>query len=548
MKNILEPIIAKAVAKYAPGVLKSVVSQSSTFDMLNPINARGLDPAEIAQILEDALNGDLVQQAALFDIMEDTWDRLRLNMDKVKGSMLTTKFEIMPYAERGKEPSDNAQEKATFVQYVLDNFNAKPWKSENEYEDTIYDLMDAVGRGISVLEIFWRRSESGEFLIDYTKRVPATRYRLGNASNPEIKLDTLYLYPNGLGDTGHDFDEFPHKFLIGIYRTKSGNLAASGMLRSLAAFWVGKTFGWEWLLNRAQLFGIPIRWASYKEGASPKVVNDVCNMLLNMGSAGWGAFPQGTEMNLISADAKGVNDPNERLMAIADRACDIMLLGQTLTTDVGDSGSRAVADVHRDVELDKREAYARFVARMINNQLIPSLVELNYGNRDELPFMEPKISRPKNEKEMAERDKVLVFDMGLPVSKKWLYERHNIPIPAEDDDLFEPNSGAPAPVTPAQAKAIKAKGAIMAADRMLEELTGVSQQWLGPVKPIFHDLLTKAMDEGVSDEDLVKAIESAKSKMPEIFDDLNTKALADYMERVMGAEVINGAVEGSKRK
>ena len=40
----------------------------------------------------------------------------------------------------------------------------------------------------------------------------------------------------------------------------------------------------------------------------------------------------------------------------ADRYCDILVLGQTLTTEVGASGSRALGDVHSGVKHEVIEA------------------------------------------------------------------------------------------------------------------------------------------------------------------------------------------------
>jgi phage gp29-like protein len=69
------------------------------------------------------------------------------------------------------------------------------------------------------------------------------------------------------------------------------------------------------------------------------------------------------------------SEPTERLMAIADRACDLILLGQTLTSEEGSSGSYALGNVHREVELDLYENYAAYVIDVINNQLIPSTLK-----------------------------------------------------------------------------------------------------------------------------------------------------------------------------
>src|SRR5690606_9799365 len=107
--------------------------------------------------------------------------------------------------------------------------------------------------------------------------------------------------------------------------------------------------------------------------------------------------------------------------------------------------------------LDLFEGYATLVAEVLNTQLIPAIIELNYGNRAELPYIDVELPRLARDKEMTERDKLLFVDMALPVSRQWLYERHKIPAPGEGDTLYEPPtqvahaSSVPPPSTPTPA-------------------------------------------------------------------------------------------------
>ena len=103
------------------------------------------------------------------------------------------------------------------------------------------------------------------------------------------------------------------------------------------------------------------------------------------------------------------------------------------------SGSYALGNVHREVELDLYENYAAYVIDVINNQLIPAIIELNWGKSDELPFLEVELDRAEKDKQLVERDKLLFQEMGLPVSKQWLYDRHKVPAPGPSEDLFNSN-------------------------------------------------------------------------------------------------------------
>jgi len=80
-------------------------------------------------------------------------------------------------------------------------------------------------------------------------------------------------------------------------------------------------------------------------------------------------------------------------------------------------------------------------------------------------------------------------------------------------------------------------------NNVIEDITGVSSEWLAPVKPAFVQLVNKAMDSSVSDEDFERAIAKAANTMPELFDKMNTQTLQEAMERNMGAAMVNGAVK-----
>jgi len=411
---------------------------------LSPIPV-DFDPETLGWILDEGGRGNLMLQNELFNTMEDTWERLRGNLNKLKKAVCKLPFNLQPWTEKGKEPSPSALEKASFVEHVLHNQKAATWEGQHNFHATIYELLDAVARGVSVLEIDWTL-EDGKYVPAGTRRVPWTCLGFETPSHlstfPYSNSNALRLFPDRDPNNPRQFEKYPHKFLVGVYRAKSGHIAETAQLRSLAHLWLGRMLGWEWMAQKAELFGIPLRWATYDPSAPQTQIDQISDMLRNMGTAAWGAFPQGTDLQILNGNTPGVagkSEPTERLMYLADRACDLLFLGQTLTSEEGNSGSYALGNVHREVELDLYENYAAYVIDVINNQLIPSIIELNWGNSEELPFLEVELNRPEKDRQIAERDKLLFKEMGLPVSKQWLYDRHKVPAPGPSEDLFDPH-------------------------------------------------------------------------------------------------------------
>ena len=422
---------------------RTVIRPHARDNQLSPIPI-DFDPETLGWVLDEGGRGNLMLQNELFNTMEDTWDRLRSNLNKIKKAVAKLPFNLQPWTEKGREPSAAALEKAAFVEHALHNQKAATWEGQHNFQATIYELLDAVARGISVLEIDWT-IEHGKYVPAGTRRVPWTCLGFAPQSqvsslSPQVSPNALRLFPDRDKSNPKQFEKYPHKFLVGVYRAKSGHIAETAQLRALAHLWLGRMLGWEWMTHKAELFGLPIRWATYDPAAPQTQIDQVSDMLRNMGTAAWGAFPQGTDLQILNGSTPGVagkSEPTERLMAIADRSCDLLFLGQTLTSEEGNSGSYALGNVHREVELDLYENYAAYVIDVINNQLIPSMIELNWGNSDELPFLEVELARPEKDHKMVERDKLLFQDMGLPVSKQWLYDRHKVPAPGPKEDLFQ---------------------------------------------------------------------------------------------------------------
>lgn len=77
---------------------------------------------------------------------------------------------------------------------------------------------------------------------------------------------------------------------------------------------------------------------------------------------------------------------------------------------------------------------------------------------------------------------------------------------------------------------------------VLEGLTGVSREWLSPVKPFFDRLAALAMSKHVTDEDFIAALDKAQSQLPELFDLLDTQALEEAFMNAISSAALAGSV------
>lgn len=545
--------------------------------------ARQFTPERIETVLRSVANGNLVGQWELFDLMEDTWPRLSKNLNELKRAVKSYDRNFEPWAEEEEAATSDAENRAKLASRAMWTMRPRSDENANGFDDTIYDILDAWGKGIAVLEVDYEVRDGGKFGPITAPRCtrwihpryygfPANEDWLGlnvqeiNQSRTGVSTvsgsqpSSLNLSPVADGI----YARFPeNKFLICVCKAKSGHPSVSALLRPLAFWWAASNFTQEWFLNFAQIFGLPIRWATYDPNR-PGLLEMVSEMLEDMGSQAWAAFPAGTTLEL-KEPAKGAGDnPQVSLLDRADKQCDILILGQTLTTDTPASGggTRAQGEVHKVVRDDIVEAAADFVSNVVNQQIIPAIIQLNFGDQQMLPelCLEPETREDK--KAVAETLQVAT-QIGVKIPAAYAHKRLDIPLPSEGEAVLEPRSSVldltTGPSDPFQGRARSPQHASLVhvhaaagrsgtdaklAANVLESLTGVEAQWLAGVKPFFVQLINAARDTKMSDAEFVAVLERARDRMPELFTKLDGAAVAGALEAAMGAACVNGAVRG----
>ena len=403
-------------------------------------------PQRVEQIFRQGLAGDLQSQWEMFDLMEATWGELSTCLNQLKDAVVAQGLRVVPYARKNEAATPEAIERAALVQEALDGMIGRPEADENNLDQTVRDLLDARGKGISVLEIDWemRTGESPKSKVQGPKSEPGSpKSKVQGPKSGEDagevdttlqlstpQLSTLwsprctrwvhpawYGYPQGPGagglklrtvkvasgrppsafpgDTGIGYglagggqwQDFPaDKFVIGLCKNKSGHPLGSALLHVLGFWWAASNFTSEWFLNFIQVFGQPFRWATYDPNMTSEDQAKLQSVLTNMGSCAWGMFPQGTTFELKDIAAKGSDNPNVALMTMANHICRMLILRQTLTGDAGTSGSRALGEVHERVLGGVEEACGKWVCNTLG-QLVRSFCRLNFGSEQQCPTL-----------------------------------------------------------------------------------------------------------------------------------------------------------------
>lgn len=192
--------------------------------------------------------------------------------------------------------------------------------------------------------------------------------------------------------------------------------------------------GFEFWTKFLEKYGMPYLLGKYEEGTSDEKKEELLELLANMVQDAVAVIPNNSTLEIKEASGKAASsDIYERYIKVCENNISKNILGQTLTTDVGQNGSYAVGKVHANVRADIVASDARMVEKEIN-KLLSWIHEINFGDEDipEFEFWEDKGVG----KDIADRDKVLV-ESGIRFTKKYFLKTYNF---AEDDIEIAENS------------------------------------------------------------------------------------------------------------
>lgn len=122
-----------------------------------------------------------------------------------------------------------------------------------------------------------------------------------------------------------------------------------------------------------ELFGMPIRIGKTNT-RSIEDLNRMEDMLRDLGSAAYGVFQEGEEIEFVESKRGDAYNVYDKLIARCNSELSKLLVGQTMTTEVGASGSRAQAEVHERLGDDVTASDRRFVEAVVKRGLMPILI------------------------------------------------------------------------------------------------------------------------------------------------------------------------------
>ncbi len=386
--------------------------------------AEGLTPRRLAAIHRAAAQGDPL---AYFELAEDIEERDLHYL----GVLSTRKRSVAQLPITVTAASDSTEDKrhADLV---------RSWLDDEILQASLFDMLDAIGKGFSVMEIDWRYHMGHLCPREFVYR--PQRWFMFDPDDGE----TVLLRE---GVTGEPLA--PHLFVTHRHKSKSGLTVRSGLARVASWAWMYKSFTLKDWAIFTQNFGMPIRIGKYGRNASDEEKDVLWRAVSNIAGDCAAIVPADMLIEFEEVNAKGTSSElYEKRADWMDRQVSKAVLGQTTTTDAV-SGGHAVAQEHRLVQEDIERADAAMLTATVNSQIIPNLVAFNFGPQDRYPKV--RIGRP-DEVPLGEFSKAFaeLAPLGLTAELAYIRDRLSIPAPKPDAELVGGRAApAAAPVGPA---------------------------------------------------------------------------------------------------
>lgn len=407
-----------------------------------------LPPKQIESILRMSSGGSLWQQYQLHRRMEESWPTYRKCVLELKRSVAGAKYVAHPYTQPGKRPTPSAMEKADLVNRALaQGFQPDRFADEDEASGMIFDLCEALPMGISIVEMIWDEDAvdpagNSESLVRASAWVNPRNYTF----TPDGRIGVANISETGnMGYANNvktqDVYSDPDKFLVAKLKSKSGSPLTAGLMRTLADIWTIVVYGRDYARLYMQKYGNPFLDIAYDAGITDQSMIDNFEKLARMAAnQGYCVHPNNSEVKITQAHSMGGDQAQIAMMRIADEACQLLFLGQTLTTKVDAAGgNRALGEVHNTVRGEILEAYTNWIARILTFQFADSILRVNYGKayekNPERPTVMPDMTRPLTAGEQAEYI-TRMSASRIPVIAEPIYKRAGLEMPQPGDHVL----------------------------------------------------------------------------------------------------------------
>lgn len=461
----------------------------------------GLTPERLVAILQNAAINDAYEYLTLAEEMEER--------DLHYAAQLGTRKRAVTGLEISVEAATDSREDVRLADSVRDLL------SDDAIADDQADMLDALGKGWSVLEILWDRS-GREWRPGFEWRDPR-HFLFDRVRGRELRLRTVD-DPDGMVLP-------PYKFVTHIPRLKSGLPIRGGLARLAMIAYMCKAWAWKDWHSFADIFGMPLRVGRYGPGASPDDKAALRRAVNQIAADAAALIPESMKIEFITATAgSGGTDLYRELCNWWDKQISKGVLGQTMTAD--DGASLSQAQVHNDVRMDILEADCRQLQGTLNRDIVRPFVDLNFGPQQRYPRIRIPVPEPDRTETLVKALAALV-PLGLRVEQSVVRDKLSIPDPDDGAEVLQHNPASPA-IYPAVNRALNREQP-PPAQQQAEQLARIAAPVASQAVAKIEELLAE-----------VSTLDEFRDRLFDLYPDLPTGELASVMGEAMTAAALAG--------
>ena len=407
-----------------------VVSYDPQRDPWRRYLAQGLTPVRAANYLKAADAGDLAALVELSEELEERDAHLRSVAATRREALTLLDWRIASSAEIEGNRSDEARAEkvAQFCREALAKIPA--------FDEALEHLASAIGPNLAVCELVWSKGGDLEDVVP----IPANRLTADYQQSQVVRITTAEEPAKGIPAE-------PGKFVVHVPEARGGFPTRGALIRPALMLHLVKHLSLKDWAIFCEVFGMPVRVAKYRPGASEDEKTEALNMLRLIASDSVGVFSESMMLELVETPNRGVA-PYESIVNWAERAMSKLYLGQTLTTDTtGGTGTYAAASVHEGVRQDLLAGDVKREARTIRRYVLGPMVRWRFGAGVTVPYFTRVLDEPVDRLKEAQVIEAASQRIGLRIKEAEVYKRLGFTPPESDEPVIEriatPGGGLP---------------------------------------------------------------------------------------------------------
>lgn len=398
-----------------------------------------LRPVQVSSIIVEADAGNTQRLMDLANEARQKDCHLQSVLYTRETTLASLPWQLHPFSKDGKKIAAKDSTIASFVEDVLKSIYGSATNVANSPDATVgfrgllAHLAGGCYYGFASAEVLWERQDgylvpTGFSLLQprrFVFRQSDGRLCWWDQSMP-VPIDLMAQYP-------------PGKFISHRPRINGDVPCREGLARPL--MWAALFRNWDirdWMAL-GELAWKPYRTGTYSRDATPNDIENLIEALRKVSTSGVAAFPETTKFNVEwpNHSVSSGQSMHGELANFFGAEMSKCVLGQTLTTEAGQKGARALGDIHNQIRHDIAEADAISAAATIQSQLIVPLVRLNFGPNANCP----KFAFVTNQIEDIEKFSAGVVNLwttGMEIPDDWVRDRVGMTEPSADDKVLPP--------------------------------------------------------------------------------------------------------------